>query len=260
MKIDNINFNTYNNTISKNNTNALKDIQKQIEVIHNKSAENITEEYIKEISAIGRESNNINSNDDSFKQGAINIIANTEVQNKYGLKIFKPKNSIENLTVGDIATYMYNQNKVSSELRYIDKQLNMGQNKNSDTYKNDPLLFDAINNDETGLAKQIAQLYFRITAQQKDFNEFSSLLDKYKETKLKDLNADTLHNIMIAKETGDIEVFNHIINNIDLKKDEPLNINTLKSSYKNLQQYLKNKPDIIEQQSILDKIRNKIKE
>ena len=31
-------------------------------------------------------------------------------------------------------------------------------NKNSDTYKNDPALFNALENDKTGLARYIAEL------------------------------------------------------------------------------------------------------
>lgn len=47
--------------------------------------------------------------------------------------------------MGDIASYFYNQNKVSSSLNYAEKMLNQGMNKNSAVYKNDKELFYAVN-------------------------------------------------------------------------------------------------------------------
>lgn len=38
------------------------------------------------------------------------------------------------------------------------------------------------------------------------------------DVKLKDLSLESLHNLMIAKETGDIEIFNQVLNNLKLKK------------------------------------------
>ena len=84
-------------------------------------------------------------------------------------------------------------------------------NKNSDTYKNDPALFNALENDKTGLARYIAELYFRATAPN-NFKKFSDNLDKYENVKLKDLSPESLHNL-----TGGTPFFYNILCHLDAK-------------------------------------------
>ena len=231
---DNINANKNEVPIEKNN--ILK-----VENIYKPDTENkINNEYVEKISSLSRGN-----------------ITDDVTQIKYGFQIFRLKGNTDSLTVGDMAAYMYNQNKVSSSMDYASKMLGEGMNKNSDTYKNDPALFNALENDKTGLARYIAELYFRATAPN-NFKKFSNNLDKYENVKLKDLSPESLHNLMIAKETGDIEIFNQVLNNLKLKENNLVDINLLQKSYSSLKKDIQNKPSVDEQQSILDAARQKI--
>ena len=91
-----------------------------------------------------------------------------------------------------------------------------------------------------------------------EFEKFSNNLEKYENTKLKDLSPESLHNLMIAKETGDIEIFNQVLNNLKLKENNLVDINLLQKSYSSLKKDIQNKPSVDEQQSILDAARQKI--
>ena len=163
MNISNIKTNdlTINENIPKN-LQPLKNNSIKPENIYKPDTEyKINEEYVKKISSLSR--GNMPDTSD-FNEGVINIITDDVTQIKYGFQIFRLKGNTDSLTVGDMAAYMYNQNKVSSSMDYASKMLGEGMNKNSDTYKNDPALFNALENDKTGLARYIAELYFRATA------------------------------------------------------------------------------------------------
>ena len=251
MNISNIKTNdlTINENIPKN-LQPLKNNSIKPENIYKPDTEyKINEEYVKKISSLSR--GNMPDTSD-FNEGVINIITDDVTQIKYGFQIFRLKGNTDSLTVGDMAAYMYNQNKVSSSMDYASKMLGEGMNKNSDTYKNDPALFNALENDKTGLARYIAELYFRATAP----NNFKK--DKYENVKLKDLSPESLHNLMIAKETGDIEIFNQVLNNLKLKENNLVDINLLQKSYSSLKKDIQNKPSVNEQQSILEAARQKI--
>ncbi len=246
----NNNINTNREKIEHEKNNVLK-----TENIYNAGIENnITDEYIEKISSLSR--GNIPNTSD-FNEGLINIISDNETQIKYGFQIFKLSGSINSLTVGDMASYFYNQNKVSSSLNYAEKMINQGMNKNSSVYKSDKALFDAVSNDKTGLAKHIAKLYFMVTAPN-EFEKFSKNLEKYENTKLEDLSPESLHNLMIAKETGDIEIFNQVLNNLKLKVNNLIDINTLQKNYSTLKKDIQNKPPVYRQQSILESARQKV--
>ena len=256
MNISNIKINdlTINENIPKK-LQPLKNNSIKPENIYKPDTEyKINEEYVKKISSLSR--GNMPDTSD-FNEGVINIITDDVTQIKYGFQIFRLKGNTDSLTVGDMAAYMYNQNKVSSSMDYASKMLGEGMNKNSDTYKNDPALFNALENDKTGLARYIAELYFMVTAPNK-FEKFSDNLDKYENVKLKDLSPESLHNLMIAKETGDIEIFNQVLNNLKLKENNLVDINLLQKSYSSLKKDIQNKPSVDEQQSILDAARQKI--
>ena len=245
---DNINANKNEVPIEKNN--ILK-----VENIYKPDTENkINNEYVEKISSLSR--GNMPDTSD-FNEGVINIITDDVTQIKYGFQIFRLKGNTDSLTVGDMAAYMYNQNKVSSSIDYASKMLGKGMNKNSDTYKSDPALFDAVSNDKTGLARYIAELYFMVTAPN-EFEKFSNNLEKYENTKLKDLSPESLHNLMIAKETGDIEIFNQVLNNLKLKENNLIDINSLQRSYSTLKKDIQNKPSVEKQQSILESARQMI--
>lgn len=259
MNISNItNKNTYINdniNANKNEVPVEKNNILKVENIYKPDTENkINNEYVEKISSLSR--GNISDTSD-FNEGVINIITDDVTQIKYGFQIFRLKGNADSLTVGDMAAYMYNQNKVSSSIDYASKMLGKGMNKNSDTYKNDPALFDAVSNDKTGLARYIAELYFMVTAPN-EFEKFSNNLEKYENTKLKDLSPESLHNLMIAKETGDIEIFNQVLNNLKLKENNLIDINSLQRSYSTLKKDIQNKPSVEKQQSILESARQKI--
>lgn len=250
---NNTGININNRELNQNNSdNILK-----MDNVYNKTAENnITEDYIEKISSLSK--GNI-KDINAFNEGLVNMIGDSATQFNNGLTIFKSNKTVDFLTVGDMASYFYNQNKVSSSLNYAEKIMNQGMNKNSAVYKNNKDLFDAVSNDQTGLAKYIAELYFMVTAPEK-YNNFSKNLDKYENTKLKDLSSDSLHNLMIAKETGDIEIFNHVLDNLKLKENNLIDIKSLQKSYTALQKDIKDKPAVDEQQTILEKAREKAKE
>lgn len=256
MNISNITTN--NSTVNENISKKQQPLQNNIikpENIYKQDTENkINEEYVKKISSLSRGDIPDTS---GFNEGVINIITDNVTQIKYGFQIFRLKGNTDSLTVGDMAAYMYNQNKVSSSMDYASKMLGEGMNKNSDTYKNDPALFDAVENDKTGLARYVAELYFRATAPD-NFKKFSNNLDKYENVKLKDLSPESLHNLMIAKETGDIEIFNQVLNNLKLKENNLIDINSLQKSYSSLKKDIQNKPSVNEQQSILEAARQTI--
>lgn len=259
MNISNItNKNTYINdniNANKNEVPVEKNNILKVENIYKPDTENkINNEYVEKISSLSR--GNISDTSD-FNEGVINIITDDVTQIKYGFQIFRLKGNADSLTVGDMAAYMYNQNKVSSSIDYASKMLGKGMNKNSDTYKSDPALFDAVSNDKTGLARYVAELYFRATAPD-NFKKFSNNLDKYENVKLKDLSPESLHNLMIAKETGDIEIFNQVLNNLKLKENNLIDINSLQKSYSSLKKDIQNKPSVEKQQSILESARQKI--
>lgn len=134
----NDNINTSKKDINYDKNNILK-----TDNIYNLDIENkISDEYVEKISSLSK--GNI-SDTDNFSEGLIDIISDNDTQIKYGFQIFKLNNSTDSLTVGDIASYFYNQNKVSSSLNYAEKMLNQGMNKNSAVYKNDKELFYAVN-------------------------------------------------------------------------------------------------------------------
>ena len=60
------------------------------------------------------------------------------------------------------------------------------------------------------------------------------------------------------KETGDIEIFNQVLNNLKLKENNLVDINSLQKSYSSLKKDIQNKPSVDEQQSILDAARQMI--
>ena len=245
----NDNINTSKKDINYDKNNILK-----TDNIYNLDIENkISDEYVEKISSL---SNGNISDTDNFSEGLLYFISDNDTQIKYGFQIFRLNNSTDSLTVGDIASYFYNQNKVSSSLNYAEKMLNQGMNKNSAVYKNDKELFDAVNNDTTGLAKYIAKLYFMVTAPN-EYEKFSENLDKYENTKLKDLSPESLHKLMIAKETGDIEIFNNVLNNLKLKENNLIDLNLLQKSYSTLKKDIQNKPSVDKQQSILEAARQK---
>ena len=239
MNISNIKTNdlTINENIPKN-LQPLKNNSIKPENIYKPDTEyKINEEYVKKISSLSR--GNMPDTSD-FNEGVINIITDDVTQIKYGFQIFRLKGNTDSLTVGDMAAYMYNQNKVSSSMDYASKMLGEGMNKNSDTYKNDPALFNALENDKTGLARYIAELYFRATAPN-NFKKFSDNLDKYENVKLKDLSPES-----------------QVLNNLKLKENNLIDINLLQKSYSSLKKDIQNKPSVDEQQSILDAARQKI--
>ncbi len=258
MNISNITNNSayLNNSINTNQTKADYNTNDILTTknIYNYDVENkISNEYIERISSLSKRSI---SDTNHFNEGLINIISDNDTQIKYGFKIFRLNNSTDTLTVGDMASYFYNQNKVSSSLNYAEKMLNQGMNTNSAVYKKDKELFDAVNNDKTGLARYIAKLYFMVTAPN-EYKKFSNNLNKYENTKLKDLSSESLHNLMIAKETGDIEIFNNVLNNLKLKENNLVNIKSLQKSYSTLKKDIQNKLSVDEQQTILEKARQK---
>lgn len=261
MNISNItNSNTYlKDSININRSDVIQEESNILkpENIYPMEIENkINDEYVEKISSLSRKQL---PDTHDFNEGLVNIIGCNDTQQKYGFQIFKSNTGTESLNVGDMAAYFYNKCKVSSSIEYASKMMSQGTNKNSNVYKNDADLFDAVSNDKTGLARYIAELYFRVTAPD-NFKKFSDNLDKYENTKLKDLSPESLHNLMIAKETGDIEIFNHVLSNLKLKENNLIDINSLQKSYSTLKKDIQNKPSVEKQQSIIDAARHMIYE
>lgn len=261
MDISNItNSNAYlKDSISINRSEVIQEKSNILnpENVYRMEIENkINDEYVEKISSLSRGQL---SDTNDFNEGLVNIIGDNDIQQKYGFQIFKSNAGTDSLTVGDMAAYFYNKCKVSSTMEYSSKIMSYDINKNSSIYQNNADLFYAVNNDKTGLARYIAELYFRVSTPD-NFKKFSDNLEKYENTKLKDLSPESLHNLMIAKETGDIEIFNQVLSNLKLKENNLIDIDSLQKSYSTLKKDIQNKPSVEKQQSIIDAARHRIYE
>lgn len=216
----------------------------------------INEDYIKQIQEKGKEVTGKSPDIDDTSWGMITKIAenDTENKNKPVFKIFTtdPSN-IKNLTVGQIADYFYNTAVTASAMKYMNNKMSEGMNTGSAAYNADKELFDAVVNDSTGLAKYAAELYFRYSAPKNiSADSFSNNLQKFIDVKLSELDASSLQELMIAKDSGDIEAFNYAVNNLYIKDNSDKNImDTLKTSYKNMREYISDRPDKKEQQNLI---------
>lgn len=216
----------------------------------------INEDYIKQIQEKGKEVTGKSPDIDDTSWGMITKIAenDTENKNKPVFKIFitDPSN-IKNLTVGQIADYFYNTAVTASAMTYMNNKMSEGMNTGSAAYNADKELFDAVMNDSTGLAKYAAELYFRYSAPKNiSADSFSNNLQKFMDVKLSELDAGSLQELMIAKDSGDIEAFNYTVNNLHIKDNSDKNImDTLKTSYKNMREYISDRPDKKEQQNLI---------
>ena len=108
---NNTGININNRELNQNNSdNILK-----MDNVYNKTAENnITEDYIEKISSLSK--GNI-KDINAFNEGLVNMIGDSSTQINNGLTIFKSNKTVDFLTIGDMASYFYNQNKVSSSLK-----------------------------------------------------------------------------------------------------------------------------------------------